>query len=786
MDNQEQLKKLANIFRTDSIITSQEIEQVLVGIMKIMASFKKGNEDLNTTTIQQVNDLLLKVQEENNKLRTDISEADEQVKQDFADKLKEAQTLFDKFMAYKPKDGEPGLDADEEKIVAEVLAQIKLPEYKEVILDNAGQIADKLESLKGEDRLDASAIKNLPEFVERMPIPNGGGWRNLFQLHDVSPTVPTNGQVLTYNSTTKLWTPSTGSGSGDMLAATYDPANIAEQLVGLTATQSLSNKTITAGTFATSMTGSYLTASEILITNASKQIVSAPVATYPSLTELTYLKGVTSAIQTQINAKGIGTVTSVSSANGALTVDTGTSTPVLTVNSAPILTTARTIGGVSFDGSANIVPQTIQSINEATDTTCFPLFITASGTQSLQPLNNAGFTYNSNTNALTATTFVGALTGNASTATSAATLTTPRTIGGISFDGSSNITVATATSGFTISGGNLVIDARNISTDGVTGTKFGTSATQKIGFFNATPIVQPTGDVITALQNLGLGASLTVLATTITSRTLWGQTYDGSGNVTGSLSAVGNITGGASSMTILAGTGASRTMIFQTTTAGSTATTALTLGADQSATFAGTVALGANSITMSGSIGVTGTRVTKGWFTDIESTNMPTVGGTAILTSLTAPQFTTIELGHATQNTLSASGGVLSIESVVIPTISSTNTLTNKYLTPQLQSVSDAGGTLTPVAITNDMVIATALTQATTIAAPTGSPVQGEKLIIRLKDNGTARALTWNAIYRVIGVTLPTTTVLSKTHYIGCVYNSTDTKWDVLAVRVEA
>lgn len=182
-----------------------------------------------------------------------------------------------------------------------------------------------------------------------------------------------------------------------------------------------------------------------------------------------------------------------------------------TAGKATILATARTIGGVSFDGSANIVPQTIQSINEATDTTCFPLFISTSGTQSLQPLNNAGFIYNSNTNALTVTTFIGALTGNASTATNVAVggitglgtnvatalavnvgsagafitfngdagtpsalvgtnisgtgasftagkatiLATARTIGGVSFDGSANITVASATGGFAISGGNL-------------------------------------------------------------------------------------------------------------------------------------------------------------------------------------------------------------------------------------------------------------------------------------------------------------------------------------------
>jgi hypothetical protein len=46
-----------------------------------------------------------------------------------------------------------------------------------------------------------------------------------------------------------------------------------------------------------------LTASQILGTDASKNLVSLDVATYPSLTELTYVKGVTSAIQTQFTGK---------------------------------------------------------------------------------------------------------------------------------------------------------------------------------------------------------------------------------------------------------------------------------------------------------------------------------------------------------------------------------------------------------------------------------------------------------------------------------------------------
>jgi len=45
------------------------------------------------------------------------------------------------------------------------------------------------------------------------------------------------------------------------------------------------------------------TASEMLGTSATKEVVSLPVATYPSLTELTYVKGLTSSAQTQLTAR---------------------------------------------------------------------------------------------------------------------------------------------------------------------------------------------------------------------------------------------------------------------------------------------------------------------------------------------------------------------------------------------------------------------------------------------------------------------------------------------------
>lgn len=104
---------------------------------------------------------------------------------------------------------------------------------------------------------------------------------------------------------------------------------------------------------------------------------------------------------------------------------------------------------------------------------------------------------------------------------------------------------------------------------------------------------------------------------------------------------------------------------------------------------------------------------------------------------------------------------------------------------PLLQSVTSSA-TVTPAADTNDEVVITAQAAALTLANPTGSPAQGQKLIIRIKDNGTARAISYGTYYRAMGNALPTTTVVNKTMYLGLIYNSTDTKWDLVAVAQEA
>lgn len=101
---------------------------------------------------------------------------------------------------------------------------------------------------------------------------------------------------------------------------------------------------------------------------------------------------------------------------------------------------------------------------------------------------------------------------------------------------------------------------------------------------------------LTSVTNIsGNAGTATTLQNT---RTLWGQNFNGSANVIGSLTAVGDITGGASSMIITAGTGNSRTLILRSTTSGGIATAFLTGNADQTTTFgAGILGTGAWNIT---------------------------------------------------------------------------------------------------------------------------------------------------------------------------------------------
>jgi hypothetical protein len=119
-----------------------------------------------------------------------------------------------------------------------------------------------------------------------------------------------------------------------------------------------------------------------------------------------------------------------------------------------------------------------------------------------------------------------------------------------------------------------------------------------------------------------------------------------------------------------------------------------------------------------------------------------------------------------------------------------TQTLTNKRVTPRMNSQTTTASPWAWNSDSFDNQSFTALANALTINADAGTPTDGQRTVLRFKDNGTAQALTWTTgsskAFRAVGVTLPTTTVIGKTVYVGCLYNIADSRWDVVAVSQEA
>ncbi len=152
----------------------------------------------------------------------------------------------------------------------------------------------------------------------------------------------------------------------------------------------------------------------------------------------------------------------------------------------------------------------------------------------------------------------------------------------------------------------------------------------------------------------------------------------------------------------------------------------------------------------------------------IEGVTSTGATGTGKLVFDTSPSFTTPTIGG-----------------VAIPSVSSTDTLTNKRITKREQTTASTA-TLTITSDSVDIATITAQAAGLTIAAPTGTPTQGQPLLIRIKDNGSAQTIAWNGTFKPIGVTLPLTTVISKLLYVLTVYNSTASQWDVLYVGQEA
>lgn len=162
-------------------------------------------------------------------------------------------------------------------------------------------------------------------------------------------------------------------------------------------------------------------------------------------------------------------------------------------------------------------------------------------------------------------------------------------------------------------------------------------------------------------------------------------------------------------------------------------------------TVGGTLALAANSLTMTGSIGATGARVTKLWATDIESTNYPTVGGTAINTvfaPIASPTFTgTVTLPVGLTGVLRADVGVVSIDTDVTDLVSAaTDSAAGKVeLATDAEAVtgSDTARAVTPANLTARMA-APGTIGGTTPGLITGTTITANTAFAPDADDGAA------------------------------------------------
>ena len=243
---------------------------------------------------------------------------------------------------------------------------------------------------------------------------------------------------------------------------------------------------------------------------------------------------------------------------------------------ATALQTARTIGGVSFDGTGNInlpgvntagnqdtsgnattattaatattATNVTATANNTADETVYLAFVDgATGSQGVE--TDTGLNYNPSTGVLTTTSVTGNLTGNVTgnvsgsagsatgNAATATALQTARTIGGVSFDGTGNIDLPGVNTA-----GNQNTSGSSASTTGNAATATALETARTIGgvSFDGTANINLAGVNTAGNQDTsGNSATATALAT---ARNINGVSFDGTGDITVT-AAAGTLTG---------------------------------------------------------------------------------------------------------------------------------------------------------------------------------------------------------------------------------------------------
>lgn len=327
------IEKLSQYFGADRILTKEDTAIVLKAITGILSAYKKDTESLNENTKKLIASVLTELEKQNDTLLEDIGNTKKGIVDEFntqvTNKIKDIEKICKQVEKLKAdlecmevKDGE---DADEEYVIEEVLKRIKLPEYQEFILSGEDIVTKINElSLNSDFQIDAKHIKNLPELkgrgvggiskvtVQKMIDDSGASGVSLRTNGNTNGSqailnlIAGTGMDLVDDGNGGITINGPTGGTGDVVGPASATDNAVARFDSTTGKLVQNSGVTISDANVISAVGalfSGLTASQLIATDASKNLVSLSTSTYPSLSELANLKGVTSAIQTQLDTK---------------------------------------------------------------------------------------------------------------------------------------------------------------------------------------------------------------------------------------------------------------------------------------------------------------------------------------------------------------------------------------------------------------------------------------------------------------------------------------------------